>query len=110
MVSNPHDASESDSLAAAFKAALAVYYYPGTWDWQHQLKQSLVHKALQRALEDAGTPDELANATTFIDRYDECAVTVDDFAPVKIGQDVSALVRDPADAEQGPADSRMARG
>ena len=31
-----------------------MYYYPGTWDWQHDLKQSLVHKAVERSLTDAG--------------------------------------------------------
>jgi hypothetical protein len=78
-----------------------VYYYPGTWDWQHDLKQSLVHKALKRTLTEEGAPDDLAYATMLIDRYDGWAVTVDDFAPVKIDHDVSALVRDPADVEHG---------
>jgi hypothetical protein len=89
---------ESSQLSTAFAAALAVYYYPGTWDWQHELKQSLVHKSLQRSLQEAG---ELARATSLIDTYDRCAVTVDDFAPVKIGHDVAALVRDPSDEERG---------
>jgi hypothetical protein len=97
----PANSLGSTSLPTAFKEALAVYYYPGTWDWQHQLKQSLVHKALQRSLENTDAADELAKATRLIDRYDEWAVTVDDFAPVKIDHDVSALVRDPADPEQG---------
>jgi hypothetical protein len=97
----PADLLESASLPTAFKEALAVYYYPGTWDWQHQLKQSLVHKALQRSLQSADATDELVKATTLVDRYDEWAVTVDDFAPVKIDHDVSALVRDPSDPEQG---------
>jgi hypothetical protein len=94
----PAEPPESTSVSTAFKEALAVYYYPGTWDWQHQLKQSLVHKALQRALRNT---DEIATATMLVDRYDEWAETVDDFAPVKIDHDVSALVRDPADPEQG---------
>jgi hypothetical protein len=95
------DPSESTSLPTAFKEALAIYYYPGTWDWQPKLKQSLVHKALQRSLQNADATDKLATATTLIDRYDEWAATVDDFAPVKIDHDVSALVRDPDDPEQG---------
>jgi hypothetical protein len=37
-------------LPAVVKDALAVYYYPGTWDWQPEVRQSLVHKALARAL------------------------------------------------------------
>ena len=39
--------------------------------------------------------------TALIDRYDAWAMTVDDFAPVKIQHDVTALVRDPADPERG---------
>jgi hypothetical protein len=93
--------SETPQLPTAFMAALAVYYYPGTWDWQHELKQSLVHKSLQRSLEETGAIAELARATTLIDTYDRVAVTVDDFAPVKIGHDVTALVPDPADSERG---------
>ena len=40
------------ALPAALKDALAVYYYPGTWDWQHEVTQPLVHRALERSLED----------------------------------------------------------
>ncbi len=93
--------TKASALPAAFKDALAVYYYPGTWDWQHELKQSLVHKALRRSLEATGALDELASGTTGIDAYDGWAVTVDDFAPVKIEHDVAALVHDPADPERG---------
>ena len=25
------------ALPSALKDALAVYYYPGTWDWQHEV-------------------------------------------------------------------------
>ena len=42
------------ALPAALKDALAVYYYPGTWDWQHEVTQPLVHKALERSLGEAG--------------------------------------------------------
>ena len=83
-------------LPAALKDALAVYYYPGTWDWQHELRQSLVHKALERSLSD----DALHAATALLDCYDAWARTVDDFAPVKIGHDVQCLVTDPRDPER----------
>lgn len=97
----PAESSESSPLPTALKDALAVYYYPGTWDWQHDLKQSLVQKALRRALDDADGLDELASGTALIDSYDAWAMTVDDFAPVKIEQEIAALVRDPADPERG---------
>jgi hypothetical protein len=90
--------SVDNALPVAVKDALAIYYYPGTWDWQHDLKQSLVHKSLQRSLNDA---DALAAATTLLDCYDAWACTVDDFAPVKIDHDVAAMITDPAEPERG---------
>ena len=88
-------------LTAPLKDALAAYYYPGTWDWPHELKQSLVHKALKRALDDSGETHALESATALLDSYDAWATTVDDFAPVKIDHDVQALVPDPRDPERG---------
>ncbi len=88
-------------LTASLKDALATYYYPGTWDWQRELKQSLVHKALKRALDDGGETHALETATALLDSYDAWATTVDDFAPVKIDHDVQALVPDPRDPERG---------
>ena len=93
--------NETSALSTALKDALAVYYYPGTWDWQHELKQSLVHKAIRRSLEEAGAVEGLATATTLLDCYDAWAANVDDFAPVKIEHDVQALVRDPVDPDLG---------
>ena len=94
-------ASADPVLPAALKDALAVYYYPGTWDWQPELKQSLVHKAVTRALDEAGATDALPTAMALLDSYDAWAGTVDDFAPVKIGHDVGGLVPDPRDPERG---------
>jgi hypothetical protein len=92
-------------LPAVLRDALAVYYYPGTWDWQPQLKQSLVRKAVVRALDDAGPSEALPTALpvleALVDAYDAWASTVDDFAPVRIGHDVQGLVPDPRDPERG---------
>jgi hypothetical protein len=88
-------------LTPSLKDALAAYYYPGTWDWPHELKQSLVHKALKRALDDGGETLALETATALLDCYDAWATTVDGFAPVKIDHDVQALVPDPRDPERG---------
>ena len=88
-------------MPAALKDALAVYYYPGTWDWQPELRQSLVHKAAGRSLEEAGAADALPTAAAILDAYDAWARTVDDFAPVKIGHDVAGLVPDPRDPQRG---------
>jgi hypothetical protein len=93
-------------LPAVLKDALAVYYYPGTWDWQPELRQSLVHKAVARALRETGVSDSnaagvLADATALLDAYSAWASAVDDFAPVKIGHDVQGLVPRPDDPERG---------
>lgn len=96
----PADLAES-ALPAALKDALAVYYYPGTWDWQHEVTQPLVHRALERSLDDAEETDQLDLAAALLDCYDAWANAVDDFAPVKINLDVAALVPDPDDPERG---------
>ncbi|HVQ51879.1 MAG TPA: hypothetical protein VMS92_17680 [Mycobacterium sp.] len=96
----PVDAA-GPALPAALKDALAVYYYPGTWDWQHDLKQSLVHKAVERSLNDAGAGALTEEATALLDCYDAWASTIDDFAPVKIDHDVEGLLTDPAAPERG---------
>jgi hypothetical protein len=98
-------------LAAVLKDALAVYYYPGTWDWQPEVRQSLVHKAAARAVGEIGAtgapgatdalPTALSAAKALLDAYDAWATTVDDFAPVKIGHDVQGLVPDPREPERG---------
>ncbi len=100
-------------LPGVIMDALAVYYYPGTWDWQPELRQSLVHKAVVRALDDigaagvAGASDaistSLPTAMAVLDAYDAWASTIDDFAPVKINHDVQGLVPDPHDPERGLA-------
>jgi hypothetical protein len=97
----PVDALASAPLPSALKDALAVYYYPGTWDWQHQLKQSLVHKALLRSLAEVGAVTQGNIGAAVLDCYDAWATAVDDFAPVKIEHDVQALVPDPTDSERG---------
>lgn len=94
-------AGREPPLPAVLKDALAVYYYPGTWDWQPELRQSLVHKAAGRALQEAGAADALPTATAILDAYDAWASTIDDFAPVKIGHDVAGLVPDPREPERG---------
>jgi hypothetical protein len=89
------------ALPAAVRDALDVYYYPGTWDWQHEVTQHLTHKALERSLVNAGATDMLSHGVALLDCYDSWASAVDDFAPVKINTDVEAIVPDPDDPETG---------
>ena len=92
-------------LPAAVADALAVYYYPGTWDWPHELKYSLVKKALARSLEDAHAPGQLESGLALLDCYDAWARIVDDFSPIRIGHDLDALVPDPREPGRGVATS-----
>lgn len=96
----PAVAAES-ALRAALRDALDVYYYPGTWDWQHEVTQPLVHKALQRSLDDAGACVLLDQGVALLDCYAAWASGVDDFAPVKINTEVVAIVPDPDEPERG---------
>lgn len=89
------------ALPSALKDALAVYYYPGTWDWQHEVTLPLVHKAFERSLDEANATEMLDQGAALLDCYDAWAHAVDDFAPVKINLEVKALVPDPADLESG---------
>jgi hypothetical protein len=89
------------ALPVALKEALAVYYYPGTWDWQPEVTQPLVQKALERSLDDAGAADLLDRGAALLDCYDAWASAVDDFAPVKINVDARVIVPDPDDPEHG---------
>src|ERR1700758_4004769 len=96
-------AGQEPVLPAMLKDALAVYYYPGTWDWQPELRQSLVHKAASRTLQEVGAAEALPTATAILDAYDAWASTLDDFAPVRIDHDVAGLGPDPRDPERGLA-------
>jgi hypothetical protein len=89
------------ALPAALKDALAVYYFPGTWDWQHDLTQSLVHKAFERSLDEVGATDGLNIGLALLDCYDAWATIADHFAPVRIDHDVEGLLPDPRDPERG---------
>jgi hypothetical protein len=94
-------APAESTVGAAVTEALAVYYYPGTWDWPHELTQSLVQKALERSLESRATPGALAGATAILKCYDAWARILDDFAPIRIEHEVSGLVPDPREPERG---------
>jgi hypothetical protein len=98
-------AATEPSLRTAVKDALAVYYYPGTWDWPHELTQSLVHKGLQRSLANRSEADLLSLATTVLDCYDAWAGIVDDFAPVRIDHDVDGMVPDRHEPDRGMSTS-----
>ncbi|PZS36882.1 MAG: hypothetical protein DLM58_00760 [Pseudonocardiales bacterium] len=92
-------------LNQAVRDALAVYYYPGMWDWQSHIVLPLVRKAFMRTMAAAApSPQRTADVdlgTDLLERYFAWAPSVDDFGPLKIETDVEALVPDIRELDRG---------
>jgi hypothetical protein len=92
-------------LDRAVRDALAVYYFPGMWDWDRAVRLPLVGQELERALDrqrqrcvgGAGEwRDLLDEGRSLLDRYVGWAPTADRFAPVLVETDFEVTVLDPA--------------
>jgi hypothetical protein len=99
-------------LDRALRDALAVYYYPGMWDWDRGVRLPLVVQGFDRALarqqerhgDEGGAHawQEQAEAIRgLLARYFEWAPAVDRFAPVLIEAEYEVTVLDPARPESG---------
>jgi hypothetical protein len=99
-------------LDRAVRDALAVYYYPGMWDWDRGIRLPLVVQGLERALarqqEQTGERadpgwwrDQLGAAQDLLTRYFAWAPAVDQFAPVLIEAEYEVQVLDPASPSAG---------
>lgn len=97
----PVDNPLADPLPDAIKDALAVYYYPGMWDWQSTIVLPLVYKALRRSLTNAGRTDLIRVAESVIKQYVAHAPSIDDFSPIKIDHDVYGILPDLDDPNSG---------
>jgi hypothetical protein len=92
-------------LDRAMRDALAVYYFPGMWDWDRGIRLPLVGQELDRALsrqrQKAGDADDRAWQETLdqgkilLARYLEWAPRADRFAPVLVETDFEVTVLDP---------------
>jgi hypothetical protein len=95
---------ESIDFARALRDALAVYYFPGMWEWDRAIVQPLVHQALDRSVRgqaehaaDDETPQELLErGHALLDAYAAWAPTVDHFTPIRVDTDFEVNVPDPA--------------
>jgi hypothetical protein len=94
-------------LQRGIRAALAVYYFPGMWDWDRAVTLPLVVAGFERALipgrePGAGRPSSGAGprspeaGTELLRRYFDWAPAADRFAPVLIDPDFEVQVYDPA--------------
>ena len=93
-------------LDRAVRDALAVYYFPGMWDWDRSVRLPLVGQELERALQrqrqraDADiSTDEWRQAQdqgqALLARYTDWAPRTDRFAPVLVETDFEVNVLDP---------------
>jgi hypothetical protein len=91
-------------LNQALHDALAVYYFPGMWEWERAIVQPLVHQALDRSVR--GQAEAVANEQTLqellnrghalLDAYAAWAPTVDHFTPLRVDTDFEVNIPDPA--------------
>jgi hypothetical protein len=101
----PGEAAAPD-LDRAARAALAIYYYPGMWDWDREVRLPLVSQELDRAVarQQAGgaeTEQVRRDGRALLDRYLAWAPSVDRFAPVLVEADFEVPVPDPDRPESG---------
>jgi hypothetical protein len=86
------------NLNRAVREALAVYYYPGMWDWQSHIVLPLVRKAFMRTMAAAPPSDQRTAdvdlGTELLEHYIAWAPSLDDFCPLMIETDVESLVPD----------------
>jgi hypothetical protein len=87
----PRNRPAAPDLDRAIRHALAVYYFPGMWDWDRRVRLPLVGQELDRALEG----EALDEGQALLDRYVRWAPAVDRFAPVLVETDFEATVLDP---------------
>ena len=97
------DAHEPD-LADAIHESLAIYYFPGMWDWDRSMVERLALAALPRFL--PATSPELVLAESILARYFRWAPSVDTFAPIRVTSGYEARVPDPRTPGQGLLDAR----
>lgn len=94
----------SIDLGKALRDALAVYYFPGMWEWDRAIVKPLVYQALDRSVrgQAQGVPDDeglhelLDRGRALLDAYAAWAPTVDHFTPIRVDTDFEVNVPDPA--------------
>jgi hypothetical protein len=100
----PISRSSPIDLSKALRDALAVYYFPGMWEWDRAIVQPLVHRAFDRSVREqaqaSGDGQEqqevLDRAHTLLDAYAAWAPSVDNFTPIRVEVDFEVNIPDPA--------------
>ena len=100
-------------LDLAVRDAMAVYYFPGMWDWQRSVVLPLVLQGLAKSMgrQRGAGEGELAAAEGLLRRYFDWAPGVDRFSPIQVECAFEVNLPDPAggDRELVLADGRPIR-
>jgi hypothetical protein len=84
-------------LDLAVREALAVYYFPGMWDWQRSVVLPLVLKGFARSMGRQPASEELrAAGQATLERYFEWAPAVDRLSPIQVESTFEVNLPDPA--------------
>ncbi|MGQ0793297.1 MAG: hypothetical protein ACT4NX_04325 [Deltaproteobacteria bacterium] len=104
----PVGTSRALDFQRAISDALAVYYFPGMWEWNRRIVLPLViegfYKSMRNQRDKFGgggmeSPDheaQLAFGELMLNRYFEWAASVDDFSPIQVEPDFEVNIPDPA--------------
>lgn len=102
----PIDSPPTIDIDRALHEALAVYYYPGMWDWDRAIVLPLARQAFRRSMDAqwAHLPPErrtewerhVEQGERLLDAYFCWAPSVDDFAPIQVETDVDVYLPDPS--------------
>lgn len=89
----------------ALRDALAVYYFPGMWEWDRSIVRPLALDGFARSLRDQVAPGEpeadlVARGSRLLERYFDWARLVDDFTPIRVATDFDVAVPDPASPDR----------
>lgn len=95
----PDGEAAGADAAEAVRAALAVWYFPGMWEWGRDIVRPLALEAHRRVV--AGWPDGhddvAAAGEELLARYFDWASAADVFIPVRVETDVQVSIPDPTD-------------
>lgn len=103
---DPRRAGAPTEIDVAVRAALAVHYFPGMWEWERAIVGPLSRGALGRSLSDLrerggatstelGGMNLLALGEDVLDHYAAWAAQADDFVPLQAEFEIDAAVPDP---------------
>lgn len=92
------DVVEAD-LGEAVRAALAVWYFPGMWEWDRAIVRPLALAAYHRVVADwpEDHTDVAAHGERLLGRYFDWAPSVDRFTPIRVETDFEVSIPDPTD-------------